>query len=299
MRRTAEFDAFGPWVVRVRDEEDLPPLYRDHEVDLGADVVLKVPRDITRRDANPDMDLYDHLVVAGSDGLTLLSRRPSAPGYDVRSVPWDRIAVVRTGVELLDGSFSAVDLEHREAPVTFRFNGSSYDEVQAFAREVRERAAVAGSPLTWSGPSADLDLHTFEPHDVALVTTQRSLVAENPDLVTVVGHPRRTVRRVGGRTAALLDALVPVTLHGLVVSASPGEVHLVHRRRWTTTSRRPVHSLVHTALVQPRVTEVRVRDSDRWAEVDVVEVRSGAARLEVPVARATGTADPLTRTLRG
>jgi hypothetical protein len=52
---TPEYDAFGPWVDPVRTAEEVPPLYRDHPVDLaGSRLVLKVPRDIARRDATPD-----------------------------------------------------------------------------------------------------------------------------------------------------------------------------------------------------------------------------------------------------
>lgn len=73
---TPEYDAFGPWVDPVRSAEEVPPLYRDHPVDLAASrLVLKVPRDIARRDATPDMDLYDHLLVLEADALTVLSRR--------------------------------------------------------------------------------------------------------------------------------------------------------------------------------------------------------------------------------
>ena len=42
--------------------------------------MLKVPRDIARRDATPDMDLYDHLLVLGPDRFTALSRVPSPAG---------------------------------------------------------------------------------------------------------------------------------------------------------------------------------------------------------------------------
>ena len=76
MRRTQEFDEFGPWILEVERPEDVPRLYRGHPLDLGsAELVLKVPRRIWRRDANPDMDLYDYLIVAGGDSMTVLSRR--------------------------------------------------------------------------------------------------------------------------------------------------------------------------------------------------------------------------------
>ncbi|WP_448629439.1 hypothetical protein [Cellulomonas soli] len=73
---TTEYDRFGPWIDQVRTPQDVPRLYRDHAIDLdSARLVLKVPRNITRRDATPDMDLYDHLLVLDATRLTVLSRR--------------------------------------------------------------------------------------------------------------------------------------------------------------------------------------------------------------------------------
>lgn len=58
--RVSEYDRFGPWIDEVLDLEDVPRLFRSHPVDFdAARLVLKVPRDIARRDANAAMNLYD------------------------------------------------------------------------------------------------------------------------------------------------------------------------------------------------------------------------------------------------
>ena len=70
-----EYARFGPWVDEIASADELPRLYRDHPIDFAAALlVLKVPRNIARRDARPDMDLYDHVVVLEPDRLTVLSR---------------------------------------------------------------------------------------------------------------------------------------------------------------------------------------------------------------------------------
>src|SRR5665647_3181235 len=97
----------------------------------SATLVLKVPRVISRRDANSDMDLYDHLVVAGATSLTVLSRRGDT--YQSAEVPYARIAAVSTSVALLDGLLVARDVEGAAAAgvaVTFRYNGVSDDLVK-------------------------------------------------------------------------------------------------------------------------------------------------------------------------
>lgn len=55
----------------VTSREEIPPLYRGHGFDLArARLVLKLPRNVARRDATPSMDLYDHLVIVDDAALT-------------------------------------------------------------------------------------------------------------------------------------------------------------------------------------------------------------------------------------
>ena len=42
---TPEYDAFGPWVDPVRTAEEVPPLYRDHPVDLAGSRLVLSPLD--------------------------------------------------------------------------------------------------------------------------------------------------------------------------------------------------------------------------------------------------------------
>src|SRR5512143_3413558 len=109
---TSEYDRFGPWIDEVTIPEDVPPLYRDFPLDFQrARLVLKVPRNISRRNATPDMDLYDALLVLDEVGLTVLSRRLESDarrasfvrGYDVTTVPYSQVVGVLDTVELLQG----------------------------------------------------------------------------------------------------------------------------------------------------------------------------------------------------
>ena len=72
---TAEYDAFGPWIDEVTSADEVPRLYSGYGIDFGSSIrILKFPRNIARRDANPAMHLYDHLVVVTRERLTILSR---------------------------------------------------------------------------------------------------------------------------------------------------------------------------------------------------------------------------------
>lgn len=284
MRRTAEFDAFGPWIDEVHSPEEVPRLYRDHPLDLStAHLTLKVPRRIARRDANPDMDLYDHLVVAGASELTVLTRRGS--DYVTRVLPYQRLATVQTSVDLLAGRLVVHDVEARQPgrpAITLGYNSVSHDMVQRLARVVRAQARPepARVPATARAP-LQLGSRDLGHADVGLVTAQHELASHEPDVVPLAAHRRTRVARREGALSGPLDAFRPVTLHAAVVGAGPGELHLLHRRDWFTTGRRPEHSVSHTVVLVDRVTSAEVRESGRYA-ARVVAVRSGRAVVEVP-----------------
>jgi hypothetical protein len=59
----SEYHAFGPWIIEVTEEYPLPPLFIPYLKDSQNSLMLiKVPRNIDRRDAKPGMDLYDYVI---------------------------------------------------------------------------------------------------------------------------------------------------------------------------------------------------------------------------------------------
>ncbi|WP_225752665.1 hypothetical protein [Actinotalea sp. Marseille-Q4924] len=284
MRRTAEFDAFGPWIDEVHTPEEVPRLFRDRPVDLQrADLVLKVPRPISRRDANPDMDLYDHLVVADQGGLEVRTREGST--YRQRRVAYEDVAVAHSSVDLLDGRFHVLDTGHEAADrLGFRYNSVSHELVERLVHVLRTnvRRRLGSHDVEVPRHPLQLGLRDLGDEEIALVTEQRDIAEHERDIVPVAAHGRRVVPRRGGALHGVLDTVRPVTLQGAVVCAAPSEVHLVHRRDWFGAGRRPVSSVAHTLWVLPHVARVAVHPSERYDGVEVVTVTSGRATVEVP-----------------
>jgi hypothetical protein len=279
MERTPEFDAFGPWVYEVRAYEEVPPLYRSHPLDLAsARMAIKIPRPIERRNANPHMHLYDHLLVAGGHGLTILSRVGDDGRYRTREIPYARVGAVQVSVSLLDGTLRLLDAAPGGDLPPVRFNGVSLGVIDRLVDLVLDHAVVeqggtlhdGAPPVPVTGPEAPW---TVTGPDVALVVAFRELAARRAGLARLADHPRMPVARRGGRVARVLDRLWPATLHAAVVAAQPGCVEVLHRRDAITTRTRPEHSVARTALLAPAVTSVTAREHPRY--VGAVDVRFG------------------------
>ena len=54
VQRTAEFDAFGPWLLEVTSSDGWPRAFRDYPFAFASILVSKEPRNVTRREANPE-----------------------------------------------------------------------------------------------------------------------------------------------------------------------------------------------------------------------------------------------------
>jgi hypothetical protein len=289
----------------VKSPEDVPRLYRGHPLDLDtARLVLKIPRPMSRRDANSDMDLYDNLLVAGPAALTVLSRRGDA--YQSVEVPYRRIAAVQTSVALLDGLLVVHDVEG-PAPagvaVSVRYNGVSHDLVTGLVRILRSAALAAtrsaGVPAARPSAGKALGLKDLGDADVALVTAVHELAEAEPSFVTLASHRRTTVRRADGSLRGLLDAVRPVTLHAAVVCADPGELQVLHRRHWFSTGQKPVHSVARTVVLMPMVTGADPRPVARYTAVECVRITSGRAVVEVPFPEGAETGSAIRRALGG
>ncbi|HWS57740.1 MAG TPA: hypothetical protein VN257_04315 [Actinotalea sp.] len=293
--RTEEFDAFGPWVLPVGTPAEVPPLFRAHLADpSAADVVLKVPRPIDRRDADATMNLYDYLLVVDDAGLTVLHRTPAAPGgFLTRVLPIDRLLALEESTDLLDARLTVHALG---APaLTVPFNGSSRDTVGTLVRAVRRRwLPEAPTALATDGTRAlipaglrDLDA------DLALVALYREVLAEEPSVRFLGAHPRRVVRPsaagAGGALTRGMHAVWPMTLHGAVVCSDGRELQVLHRRHWWIRGGRPVNSIARTILPLDRVRTVTVEDHPVYAGVRVVTVGLEGVDLTLPVPAGSAT----------
>ena len=299
---TREFDSFGPWVDEVRSPEEVPRLYRDHPLDLAtARLVLKVPRDIARRDATPDMDLYDHVLVVRQERLTVLSRDgavtaplPAArrhPGYHEHDIPVADIAAVSQVVNFLDGWL--VIHSRSGDTLRIRFNGSAHTsidrlvhalttETDAAAPGVLGERLLGARPQPGTPSAADLGRQ-----DVALVSDYGDAARRGADLTALAWHGRQVVAPRGSGALGLarraLHATSPMTLHGAVLARTSRTLEVFTRHEGLIRGKKPVHSSRHIVVPLARLEALTSTPHPRYAEVSTVDLALGAEHLTLAV----------------
>ena len=166
--RISEYDAFGPWVYDVDGEHPLPPLFVPF-VDMSKSwrMLLKIPRDIERRRATPDMDLYDFVVGADDAGVQIWSRREKA--VESTRIAYRDITGIRLYQRLLHG---ACTLYSAGGTVILTYNTVSADVMRRFGDLVR--AEYGGGVSAAAGLRGDPDLRERD-LDIWLYNQMRDL----------------------------------------------------------------------------------------------------------------------------
>ena len=298
MQRTAEFDAFGPWIDEVTDAEGVPRLFRSHQVDLTSTLLtIKVPRNISRRDADPSMDLYDHLVVVDDTGVTVLSRvetprvragAVTASSFTTQVLAWSDIIGVTVSNEFVDGLLT---LHTAGRAVTVPFNGSSLPIVDRLMALVRSRyGSVARATTTGDAGgvrrTADLDAApaATELPDVEreLRTLHRRILSDEPQMRHLTTQKRTTVRWTHPRALVRLTKnLWPTAIQTSLTYTDGRELLVVHRRYPVVRGYKPVYSIARTALRVDSVTGTDITDSTDLVGVRVLTLHLGDAGIEV------------------
>lgn len=317
----SEYDRFGPWVDEVTEEEDVPRLYRSYPIDFSVErLVLKVPRNIARRNATPTMDLYNHLILLGQGRLTVLSRRvaktartaggavggtaggrgsvaaspDSGPGYDVVTIQCADVVAIRNSLNLLDGRLTVSTAQG--TPVKVAYNGTGSDVIDSFVGALRAAAcvkpasAVGAALLAAGGPRARPVLVPKDgPVDTFLATSFLEAHGANPRLSAWAAHGRRRVAPeaagMEGVAQRAKHALSPMTLHGALFAADDVAMEVFGRQSWLIRGRAATYSKSRLVIPFSAPDRLDLTPHPLYPDVKVAIIGAGDWKAEMPLPR--------------
>ncbi len=227
-RQREEYDRFGPWAYPVRSRDEMPPRFDPWYEELkDSTLIIKLPREIERREAKPGSDLYVKLLAVGKEGIIHLSL--TRDGISRQDFSFDRIAALRLAQELLHGELR-IDLASGKN-VVILFNTVSADLIEGFIDAVRAGRALG---LSQKGPRLSPARRAPEPEDENILF-KNLLVAlrERIDGLTLMAYqpPRALAGSKGGQSGlgGVLARLLRWKLDGCLVAGTASELVLLVR----------------------------------------------------------------------
>ncbi len=298
-----EYDRFGPWIDEVTIPEDIPKLFSDYAIDFSITrLVLKVPRNIARRNVDAGMDLYDHVVILDQDSLTLLSRHGASNrrgtavggerGYGATVVALAEVVAIRDDLDLLDGrltiSTSAGD------SFAIRYNGSARDSANRLVNELRastceKQASRLGMALLATGNAGADAAALPNPGyaDTHLVSRALELRSQHPSLATWASHGRRRMTPGGegmrGAFARMVHRLSPMTLHGAAILADATAIEILGRRASLVRGRGPVYSSSRLVIPLGAIDRLSLAAHPVYPEATIASISAGDWSTDIVV----------------
>lgn len=133
--RSIEYDMFGPWILEINAIDDIPRLFKPYFLKIDdALLLLKIPKNIERRNANPSMDLYDYVIGVYNEYLLILKKHSKS--LDVLKIKFNDIVAITNSNELLNGN---VIFYLSKKIISFHYNSVSIDIIHHLLKLVREK----------------------------------------------------------------------------------------------------------------------------------------------------------------
>jgi len=153
--RSFEYDAFGPWIYLIEEPHSLPPLFAGYKEILSQAVMcFKVPRNMERQKADPNMNLYDSVIGIFEEEIIILERKTQGQNEFSHKTVIDisQITAIHIKTCLLNGQLFLIT---KDEQIIIRYNTISDDimnrAITLIRRQIpQEETDMEFDPLKYS-----------------------------------------------------------------------------------------------------------------------------------------------------
>jgi hypothetical protein len=128
-----EYDAFGPWIIKIKNQDEIPALFDKHIRYNKASDTYKVPRNVTRREARPGDKLYKSIISFDERKLAFLKSTNDLVTQQI--IEYRNIESIQNRVDLLNGTLV---IESKSEKVQIPYNAVSSDLIIEIVFKLRK-----------------------------------------------------------------------------------------------------------------------------------------------------------------
>lgn len=271
----SEYDAFGPWIYEISEEHPLPALFAPHYPQSPEPIMsFKIPRDIERRRATPDMELYDYVIAAYEHHILILKREGKA--VSSTTVAYEAIEGIRLFRKFLLG-LCTLYLSGRALTVTF--NTTSMQLMQRFVRLIRSnyqaREQARAKSKVRVGPAFEQEIP-----DALFINLQNDLRDAGECFQTGAFQPAaHLLPRQPSLTQRLFRLLKPQLLPSALHLFNDDELLLIVQENAEKDAQESEYGYDFTYIPLHKLQNVYLEDDERYQDVTTCTLKLENNRL--------------------
>jgi len=261
-----EFDAFGPWIYPVRSASEMPWRFREHYAQLGgAELMLKIPRDLDRADIQPGDDLYRSVLAVFGDRLCLLHAGPPGSGPVERTdVGLSEVVGFSASENLLQGTWTL--MLRNGGKLVISHPATSADVMAKVSNVIRPRITGIARRMPEMPP--------IRPTDHLFTGRLNALAREFGTAVPLHVDPRNVACRTGRGW--------PKLSNGTMIVFTSTELVIISRGEAARPVFQPNYAVVTVELPYQRLESFAVRPPEKSSSFHQLVLRSGMQEYVQP-----------------
>lgn len=260
----SEYDAFGPWVYEISEEHSVPQLFAPFIETEPALMQIKIPRQIERRKATPDMDLYDYVLSAYPSRLVILERTESA--VQKTEIPYQEIQAIQIYREFLKGVLA---FYLRSQVVTVPFNTVSIDIMLRLVNLIREHYVTG---------QANFGTHFSEKipeqlTDILFVNLLKDLQQQGEQITGGAWQPTVSMLYCGSnKIEKLRNRIRKPLLQGALHLSTPHELLIIEHEKQTQKDNKRSYGYNYTYIPWNNLKSVNMEPDNHYLEMTALSL---------------------------
>lgn len=264
--RNAEYDAFGPWIIEIDEKNPLPKAFEGYLDREEYEMLIKVPRDIDRRDAKPGMDLYDYVIGVYGNNICIIKREDR--GIRKKNVNVKDIHGIKDYQNLLVGELS---LFMEDDIVTFKYNTVSSDIILRFIMMIRGKYIDKDSMITHD----TLEDHHIKKLEIFYLNKLNHLKKHEDNLKIISLQPSS---KISYSDCSLLKRMYyrlrGNSLQSSLYLSNQKEIIILQRGKKLKAFRQTDYSYTYTYIPYNRIRRVKTEFGETTSEIEKVMIKT-------------------------
>ena len=276
-RLEKEYREFGPWILEIKSQEDVPDLFRrQYTFDSSVVCALKIPVPMDRRQAKKGMDFYRSVISFNRDEIQILEK--SWTEINIKKISYINIRALKNMIDLLEAELT---IYTEEENYSVRYSSVSEDIINNVI------AIIRGRYLQNSESCRIMTEYKGEITD-QLFRNLINISGEKEHLIPVNFQKSVPARKENMKLKDYIMLNYRFELQSYIFMRTEKELVAVNRNKGIRKKREVDYSYNYTFIPFSNIESVEFIPDPEFKEIYILNIKPGKAlSLSFPVSKET------------